>query len=931
MSGIWVNKNTFLDFAEARPQTAELVNEIASRSAAWDWTGVLGLLPDLDPVLAKRGEGAEILDELTGDSHVTAEIQTRKLGTLKREFKWEAGALPGKKATPQAEKLRDDLVADLERVDLYDLVSEILDAPMYGYTPIEILWEPDSSRLRIKDLRGLPHRWFGFDENNQPRFISIDNPWDGQELPSGKFVFARHFPKYDNPYGLRLLSRCFWPVTFKKGGVKFWMTFAEKFGMPFLFGRYRPGAEPDEQAKLLSDLVSMVRDAVAIGPDGTSVELINQGSGSKGSSDMFDRLISVMNAEISKVIVGQTASAEGTPGKLGNEDLQGDVLEDIQDGDQKLVKKVMEEIAGIYGRVNAPGVPLPQFDWFEDEEPQTEFAERDGKLKDTGVTFTKKYYMRRYNLAEDEFEVEEEKEETQPEPGKKKKESEFAEEVEAGSDLDEMIAALTAAEADPYVSGWADKVAALVMEASSLEEIRDSLIDLYTLMDDRPLANAIGVGLIGADLIGRHEINESLSPAFSESEFAEGISTELLNLDTTGKPFREAVVFFRDKVNLPTEHWYTLQREMHARAFTIAGAMKGEMLSDFRQAVDRAISKGTTLPQFRKDFDAIVARHGWSYHGSRNWRSKLIYNTNIQTAYQAGRMKQLREITDVAPYWEYATMRDSRVREVHRRWEGMILRHDDPWWDTHYPPNGWNCRCRVWPRTERDMEKRGRQLDTAPEDGTYDWINKATGEVVKVPNGIDPGWDYNVGKGAWGQRLSDKAMAAWRQSKDKWEVLTPGDHTTYNRPDVIPLDQPKARPGKKAANEAEMEAAINKAIGGPERVFHFQGGEFSYPVLVNAKSLSSHLALERSVWIPLLEEVMADPFEVWMTFEKHAASGQVVLRQRIIKAVDLGGSRGLLAVSNSSNGVMEAWTFIPTKDLRYANNQRAGQLVWARK
>jgi phage gp29-like protein len=102
---------------------------------------------------------------------------------------------------------------------------------------VEILWASGDSSLRIADLIGKPVRWFGFDTDNHPRFRSAGNPWLGEELPFGKFVFARHFPTYDNPYGLRLLSRCFWPAAFKKGGIKFWVTLAEKYGMPFMLGK----------------------------------------------------------------------------------------------------------------------------------------------------------------------------------------------------------------------------------------------------------------------------------------------------------------------------------------------------------------------------------------------------------------------------------------------------------------------------------------------------------------------------------------------------------------------------------------------------------------------------------------------------------------------------------------------------------------------
>ncbi len=156
-------------------------------------------------------------------------------------------------------------------------------------------------------------------------------------------------------------------------------------------------------------------------------------------------------------------------------------------------------------------------------------------------------------------------------------------------------------------------------------------------------------------------------------------------------PFQEQIDFFKAKVDIPTRHWDDLWKEQHARGFMVAGAMRDDMLADFHQAVDKAISQGTTLKEFRGDFDNIVKKYGWSYHGSRNWRSEIIYDTNIRTSYAAGRYKQMTDPDVLAyrPYWEYGMSSSERKRPLHLSWVGTVLPHDDPWWDAHYPPNGW--------------------------------------------------------------------------------------------------------------------------------------------------------------------------------------------------------------------------------------------------
>lgn len=495
--GLWLGPNKFVEFGELANKE-QLVEEIASRQAAWDWTGFLGLLPDPDPILRKLGAGSEILEGLTADGHLCGIIQTRKLGTLKKEFRWEPGDHDSDAPSTAATKLRDQLVSDLENIDMYDLVSGILDAPYYGMTPIEIHWKPAESvgHLAIENLEVKPARWFGFDEENKPKFVSIASPWEGEEIPFGKFVFARHFPTYDNPYGLRLLSRCFWPVAFKKGGIKFWVTLAEKYGIPFLVGKYRQGAQLNEQQEMLSNLIKMVRDAVAVIPQGGTVEILETGKSGAGS-EIHSSLKTAMDSEMSKVIMGQTLTAEvGDKGSLAAGKVHEDVLGDFRQGDQKLVKTAMENIARTYGQINAPGVPIPNFIWFEEEEPKKETAERDKTLTETGVKFKKNYFVRTYGLQDDDFDM------TTPvptPPEKDKETDDFAEGQD--SDLDELL--------DEELADWKPLVEPLIKplqdlldQVNDLDELRAKLDDLTADQDLQPLIDSLAQAQLKARGLG---------------------------------------------------------------------------------------------------------------------------------------------------------------------------------------------------------------------------------------------------------------------------------------------------------------------------------------------------------------------------------------------------------------------------------------------
>jgi hypothetical protein len=213
-------------------------------------------------------------------------------------------------------------------------------------------------------------------------------------------------------------------------------------------------------------------------------------------------------------------------------------------------------------------------------------------------------------------------------------------------------------------------------------------------------------------------------------------------------PFDEAIAFFRQKLNMPTERFDDLTGAMHAKGFMVAGAMKAELLTDLRAAVDKVISQGGTIETFRKDFDNTVAAHGWRYKGGRNWRTKVIYHTNLRQSYNTGRWNQMTDpdVVRLRPYLTYRHSGSADPRESHLALNGLTLPVDDPFWDTHAPQNGWGCNCRLDSASERDLKRMGKKgPDKAPEIEYRTHVDR-DGNETRVPVGIDPGFDYNPGK-----------------------------------------------------------------------------------------------------------------------------------------------------------------------------------------
>jgi SPP1 gp7 family putative phage head morphogenesis protein len=246
------------------------------------------------------------------------------------------------------------------------------------------------------------------------------------------------------------------------------------------------------------------------------------------------------------------------------------------------------------------------------------------------------------------------------------------------------------------------------------------------------------------------------------------------------KPPADVLAFFRKKGLKLGFAWQDVWKGEHKIAFTVAKMMDLDLLADVRSAVEKAMHDGHTGKQFAKELTPILQRAGWWGQkeqtdpqtgvtdivqlGSAR-RLDTIFRTNMQTAYAAADYKQIQETKDSAPYLMYDAVDDDRTRPEHAAWSGTILPVDDPWWKDHFPPNGYNCRCSVIQLGPRDLKRMDKTVDAkAPDNGTYEYVNKRTGEVTDIPRGIDPGWDYNPGDDR-AQHL-DQVYAAKRKAFD---------------------------------------------------------------------------------------------------------------------------------------------------------------------
>lgn len=226
---------------------------------------------------------------------------------------------------------------------------------------------------------------------------------------------------------------------------------------------------------------------------------------------------------------------------------------------------------------------------------------------------------------------------------------------------------------------------------------------------------------------------------------------------------KEAYEYFRAKQKTPSFRWSDVWEKEHATAFTVAGMLREDLLATVYGKLQIAIDEGRDAKWFEDELTETLTKAGWwgrkditdpetgevrsAQLGSPS-RLKLIYDVNVRQAYHAGRWEQAQRTKATSPLMLYRTMRDERVRQSHAKLDGVVAPIDDPFWDTHYGMNGYNCRCIQVPISEEgveDLKAAGFPTKRAPKVTYRDYTTKE-GDTIKVPVGIDPGFGYNVGK-----------------------------------------------------------------------------------------------------------------------------------------------------------------------------------------
>lgn len=507
--GIYVSPTEFRSFADRQPAAAG--PEVATRLAAGDLMGFFGLLPNPDPILKAMGKDIEAYQSLLVDPLIKGIRRRRSSAVLamERGFDAELSSTPARVL-----KACEALVG---RLNLSALVRDLLDGAFFGYRVGELMYAPGSGVVDVR-LICKPGKWFGFDSTDGALlFKRAGNP-RGDRVDPSKFVVVGKLRSWENPYGEPDLASCFWPVTFKRGGMKFWATFTEKYGMPWALGKLPRTAQPREVEDLADKLASMVRDAVAVIPDDGSAELIH--AGGTASAEIYESLLMFCRSEISIALLGNNQSVEMQSNKASAEAAAG-IEQHLRDDDAEMVADGINQVVRAFCAVNFPGAEPPVYAFWEQEEVDEVRAGRDEKLQRAGAVFTNAYFERTYNLEPGDLA---ERATPSPAPAPSRAAAapgagtpavdpavSFADPAAAPippdqAAIDEAIGRLNDAEVNAAMQSLLAPALEAIKRASTPEQVLQALLDAWPEMDASQLQEVMASAFFVADVIGRNSL-----------------------------------------------------------------------------------------------------------------------------------------------------------------------------------------------------------------------------------------------------------------------------------------------------------------------------------------------------------------------------------------------------------------------------------------
>lgn len=350
-------------------RTALLDNTVIENLIDRQLINLLNELPDPDIILRKAGIDHLVYNEILADPHIIGEVRSMRSGLL--SYKYEITAGDDSAQSAKALELCKQVMKNEPHHTMRwpDLMWSIGKAPLVGRRVHHVKWEVVNRYLMPVEVFDIDPQSFAFAEGGELLIKTMQKP-AGDVAEPYRWLVTRHMPDTQNPYGVALLSTCFWPWMFKNGGMKYFVKFCEKYGIPWPVAKYPLGTEQKDIDTLVDRLSAMVEDAVAAIPEDNSIDIIE----TTASGDLpQERLINLMNREMSKALTSQSLATEiNGQGSRAASETHIKRSEVNQKTDRALVADTLNQLFDMITDVNfGVDVPAPRFTYVDKKELNT--------------------------------------------------------------------------------------------------------------------------------------------------------------------------------------------------------------------------------------------------------------------------------------------------------------------------------------------------------------------------------------------------------------------------------------------------------------------------------------------------------------------------------------------------------------------------------
>lgn len=481
-------------------------------------------------------ELAETIEER--DLHYVGVLGTRRRAVSQLDVSVEPAS-----DSAQDEKIAEELRAWLKRDELTDEVFHILDCIGKGISFTEILWDFSSGDAWPQSLVRRDPRWFGFDRTDLETPMIRDEQGQLQPLPGGKFIVAQIAAKSGLPLRSGIARVAAWAWMFKAFTQRDWTIFTQTYAQPVRLGKYHPGATEEEKRTLMRAISNIAGDMAAMIPESMMIEFVaaaNVGAAHalyKERSDWLDQ-------QVSKAVLGQTATTDAVTGGLGSGKEHRQVQEDIERADAKALAAILNrDLVRPFVMLNHG--PQDAYPRLKIERPEQEdlaaFATAIGPMIDRGLEISQEDVRAKFGLAAPKAGAQlmrasggnsgaaapPDDDPTDPSPpdreikrnpavfkrGQAQLRATTALNAEGASTalsganpVEAHLGALTdrlAIEAAPHVAAMIAQVEAMLTAAGSLEEFREMVLNGFPELDASALATVMGQAMLAGWAGGR--------------------------------------------------------------------------------------------------------------------------------------------------------------------------------------------------------------------------------------------------------------------------------------------------------------------------------------------------------------------------------------------------------------------------------------------